>query len=351
MLIVTEIHKSFEGKKALDGVSFEVHPSEVLAVLGPSGCGKSTLLNIIAGLETPDQGDLTWEGLSLLKIPAYRRNFGLMFQDFALFPHKDVFENVAFGLQMAGLSKGEVKQNVEQALALVGLPEYQERDVNTLSGGEAQRVALARALAPRPRLLMLDEPLGSLDRTLRERLVLELRQILRQSRQTALYVTHDQQEAFILADRLVVMNAGKIVQTGTPETIYCQPANVFVARFLGLDNLFNGVIRSVNSERLVIDTTIGEFILPANTSAYEIGGSLTLLLRSDTVQVGAAGAHPLDCTLEEIVFRGSLLRATLNFQGTRLSFDLPNRSELPLPGNPMTISFNPLQALQIIDNE
>ncbi len=243
-LTLRDIHKSFGSKQALSGVSFQVLEGETVALLGPSGCGKSTLLGIIAGLESPDQGEVLWAGESLAATPAHQRGFGLMFQDFALFPHRDVFGNVAFGLQMAKWSSAQIELRVREVLELVGLPGFERRDVNTLSGGEAQRVALARSLAPGPRLLMLDEPLGSLDRTLRERLVIDLRQILRQSHQTAIYVTHDQEEAFIIADRVVVMNAGRVEQTGPAQEIYRQPAGVFVARFLGLNNLIPGEVEA-----------------------------------------------------------------------------------------------------------
>ena len=232
ILSVTDISKSFGSTQALDTVSFEVDQGEIVALLGPSGCGKSTLLSIIAGLEAPDNGNVRWEGVSLEGTPPHLRGFGLMFQDFALFPHMNVYANVAFGLKMAHMTPGSVDTRVKEMLETVGLPNIGARDVNTLSGGEQQRVALARALAPHPRLLMLDEPLGSLDRNLRERLVVDLEAILHRLHQTAIYVTHDQEEAFAIADRIILMNAGRIEQMGTPEVIYHSPASVFVARFL-----------------------------------------------------------------------------------------------------------------------
>ncbi len=193
LLSIQNITKRFGDKLALDRVSADVVGGEIFCLLGPSGCGKTTLLRIIAGLERPDAGQLFCQGQELGPIPPHRRDFGLMFQDFALFPHKNVFDNVAFGLRMrARLKDGAIKTRVQEMLALVGLEGFEERSVNDLSGGEAQRVALARSLAPRPQLLMLDEPLGSLDRALRERLMIELRDILKQVGVTTLYVTHDQ---------------------------------------------------------------------------------------------------------------------------------------------------------------
>src|SRR5574341_1906331 len=207
MLELLSITKSFGSTRALDNVSLTVSAGEIVSLLGPSGCGKSTLLAIAAGLETPDEGEVRWAKENLAGVPAHRRRFGLMFQDYALFPHRDVFDNVAFGLRMQNSPGGEIARKVREALALVNLAGFERRDVNTLSGGEAQRVALARALAPRPRLLMLDEPLGALDRALREQLTGELRSLLREFGQTAIYVTHDQQEAFGIADTILVMQS------------------------------------------------------------------------------------------------------------------------------------------------
>jgi thiamine transport system ATP-binding protein len=228
---------------AVDGVSLRVDDGEVVCVLGPSGCGKTTLLRAVAGLEPAAAGHAAWDGTDLAGVPPHRRGVGMVFQDFALFPHKDVAGNVAFGLRMAGAR--DIGERVAETLALVGLRGFEARSVVTLSGGEQQRVALARALAPRPKLLLLDEPLGSLDRSLRERLVVELRDLLTEVGVSAVYVTHDQDEAFALADRLVVMRAGRTVQDGTPEAVWSRPADEFVARFLGFDNVVDGrVIRA-----------------------------------------------------------------------------------------------------------
>jgi thiamine transport system ATP-binding protein len=222
---------------ALDDFDLTVPDGHVVSVLGPSGCGKSTLLRVIAGLQSVEAGEVLWDGRSLRDTPPHRRGFGLMFQDYSLFPHKTVAGNVAFGLRMAGMGRAEVSRRVDAALERVGLRGYRDRSIGNLSGGEQQRVALARALAPEPRLLMLDEPLGALDRTLRERLLGELRQLFADLGITAIYVTHDQEEAFALADHVVVMRAGRVEQEGEPEEVWRRPAGEWVARFLGLANI------------------------------------------------------------------------------------------------------------------
>ena len=241
-LQVKNILKSFETTQVLHNVSFDVKVGDIVAVLGPSGCGKSTLLSIIAGIEKPDHGEILWNRKSLNNIPPHERNFGLMFQDYMLFPHKNVAGNVAFGLEMLGWGKEKVNERVSEVLNFVGIPNYSSRRISTLSGGEQQRTALARSLAPSPYLLLLDEPISSLDRTLRERLLNDLPEIFKILNQTAVYVTHDQEEAFALADEIVVMNEGHVIQVGTPEDIYTNPKTKFIARFLGFRNIFTATI-------------------------------------------------------------------------------------------------------------
>lgn len=231
MLSVEELDVVIDSQPILENVTLSVSDGEVVGVLGPSGSGKSTLLRAIAGLVEPASGNIRWDGSSITQLPPHKRDFGLMFQGYALFPHMTVAENVGFGLRMSGHQ--DVDGEVEQALSWVGLEGFGPREVDSLSGGEQQRVALARTLAPRPRLVMLDEPLGALDRNLRQKLVVDTREVLEERGVTGLVVTHDREEAVAMSDRLALMRAGTIVQTGRLAEILAHPADEWVASFLG----------------------------------------------------------------------------------------------------------------------
>ncbi|MFD8566076.1 ABC transporter ATP-binding protein [Streptomyces sp. NPDC059639] len=286
----------FGGRAVLDAVGLEVAEHEIVCVLGPSGSGKSTLLRAVAGLQDLDSGRVLLGGRDQRGVPAHKRGVGLMFQDHQLFPQRDVGGNVAFGLRMHGASKSEQADRVSELLALVGLPGAERRAVAALSGGEQQRVALARALAPRPRLLMLDEPLGQLDRSLRERLVVELRELFGELGTTVLAVTHDQGEAFALADRVVVMRDGRIAQSGTPLEVWQRPADEFVARFLGFDNV---VEAAVSGEVAV--TPWGKVPVPAGTAQ----GATHILVRPAGVRLVPADEAQVTCTVAARTFRGT----------------------------------------------
>lgn len=366
MLQVSHVSKSFNGAYALLNVSFGVDVGEIVAVLGPSGCGKSTLLGVIAGLIKQDAGHVSWQGQSLSNVPPYLRKFGMMFQDYALFPHRTVYGNVAFGLQMQGFSETEVRTRVANTLDLVGMTGFEHRDVNTLSGGEGQRVALARALAPRPRLVMLDEPLGALDRTLQEQLLVELKSVLRTRRQTAIYVTHDQDEAFAVADRVIIMGVGVIEQVGTPQQIYAHPASVFVARFLGMTNILQGRLESVDG-RLGVRMFFGWHPLASTHATPPMSGRLTILLRptgvhllhSESRQDGLAympvvnsgeqssiDGLPLELcmlcgTVRSISFRGAVYRLLLQVTGGKeLSFEMPTHNGIPSVGSKVCVALD-----------
>jgi thiamine transport system ATP-binding protein len=237
VLRVEGLSAAYDGTPVLRDVDLDVPAGELLCVLGPSGGGKSTLLRLIAGLEEPLAGRVLLDGHDLAGVPAHKRDVGLMFQDYALFPHRNVAQNVDFGLRMQGQGSEAIRARVAELLELVGLPGAEQRPVAQLSGGEQQRVALARALAPRPRVLMLDEPMGSLDRALRERLPAELRAIFDELGLTVIYVTHDQDEALSVADRVALLEAGRVVAAGTPEALWTSPPDPWTARFLGFRNI------------------------------------------------------------------------------------------------------------------
>lgn len=288
-LTVLDVVKSYAGAPLLRKLSLQIASGEIACLLGPSGSGKTTLLRIIAGLENAEEGEIMFDGRSIGGVPTHVRGVGLMFQDLALFPHRNVYENIAFGLEMKKMSPKQINARVIEMLRLVGLETFAQRDVNQLSGGEQQRVALARALAPNPRLLMLDEPLGALDRILRGQLVTDLRGILKSVGITSLYVTHDQDEAFAIADRVLFIYEGSIVQAGTPQQVYEHPANSFVARFLGMDNLLSGKVMHREGETVRVDA--GDLHFEVRDSYGTVGQSVAILIRPDAAKyIGTDGS-------------------------------------------------------------
>jgi ABC-type Fe3+/spermidine/putrescine transport system ATPase subunit len=314
MLELNDIHKSYEDGPLLTGISFSVAAGETVCLLGASGSGKSTLLRIVAGLEIPEQGQVCWDGQDLASIPAHRRSFGLVFQDYALFPHLTVAGNVAFGLKMQNLSRGEIERRVAESLGLVNLASLASRRVTDLSGGEQQRVALARALAPHPRLLMFDEPLGALDRALKDSLLDELRRILHQTGIPAIYVTHDQEEASAIAERILLLHAGRIVRDGTPAEVWRDPGSAWAARFLGLGNIIEG--KTIGGGR--VETPVG-VLKTACFHAHAPGESVSLLIRPGAASAGE-GENVFRGRVADVLFQSEFFRVTLE---NGLSFRLP----------------------------
>jgi len=305
------LSKSFDGiKRAVDDVDLAIAAGEFFALLGPSGCGKTTTLRMIAGFETPDEGRIHVGGADVTDVPVHRRNLGMIFQSYALFPHRTVAENVAFGLRMRGLARRDIADAVSRALKQVALAGYEARRPAQLSGGEQQRVALARALVVRPPVLLCDEPLGALDRKLRQSMQFELKQLQKDLGVTLIFVTHDQEEAMAMADRIAVMNAGRIEQAGTPAEIYGRPRTRFVADFIGEINLFAGAWRD------------GEFrsamgkALPANDPGR--AGAGTVAVRPERMRFVPAGEAVVSGIIESANYLGGHVLYRVATDGAKL---------------------------------
>jgi ABC-type Fe3+/spermidine/putrescine transport system ATPase subunit len=323
---------------AVEDIHLSLDRGRILCLLGPSGSGKTTLLRLVAGLEQPDRGQIIFDGKDMEGVAPHRRQFGLMFQEFALFPHKTVFENIAFGPQVQKKKPDEVRRLTQEMLNLVGLADKAQRNVADLSGGERQRVALARSLAPQPGLLMLDEPLGALDRALRERLMLEIRTILKTLSMTAIFVTHDQSEALAVADQIAVMNRGRLEQVDSPETLYLHPRSIFVARFLGFKNLLPGKITSDGA----VLTDVGLFHPQSVPTTPQ--KTITLALRPECARVADSNSSSESAPLvsgrvASRLFTGQSYRISVDVGGdVELAFDLPNENPPPAVGRPVELN-------------
>ena len=328
MLQLKDLSHAYNEAVSLRNVNLWVAKDEILCLLGPSGCGKTTLLRIVAGLISDYTGEVILDGRDLRRLAAHERGFGLMFQDFALFPHMSVSDNIAYGLRRRRMAPTDIGERVQMMLDQVGLGAYGERDIGTLSGGEQQRVALARSLAPEPRLLMLDEPLGSLDALLRDKLALELRQIINRAGLSALYVTHDHREAYAIADRIAVMDKGSIRQLDRPFDLYHHPIDENVARFLGFSNIFrfgdNRFTRELRAK-----------FLP------DAADSDAFLIHPDGIELGdetdpAAIAHP--GRIESAVFRGEYSEVSIRLPQERVTLRCKSRNTNPTVGRKVIVS-------------
>jgi spermidine/putrescine ABC transporter ATP-binding subunit len=310
-----DLVKRYGATRALDGVSLDVAPGEFFTLLGPSGCGKTTTLRAVAGFVTPDGGDILIRGARVNDVPPHRRHVGLVFQSYALFPHRTVRQNVAFGLRMHGTLRAEIDRLVAEALALVQLPGHGERYPRELSGGEQQRVALARALVTRPAVLLLDEPLGALDRKLRDHMKIELKRLQRDVGVTTIYVTHDQEEALTMSDRVAVMRGGRLEQVAAPREIYETPATVFVAGFIGNTNLLAGRSRggaAVECAGMTMSTmTAGAGPSPS------VGATVTVAVRPERIRLDDAARldNEVAATIAHVVYQGETVRYLLAVDG------------------------------------
>lgn len=320
-LSIRSLSKHFGEFTALDDISLDIEEGEFVCFLGPSGCGKTTLLRAIAGLDIQSQGEIHQAGGDISAQPPERRDFGIVFQSYALFPNLSIEKNIAFGLENRGLSRGQIHQRVDELLQLVGLAEQSKKYPAQLSGGQQQRIALARALAPSPGLLLLDEPLSALDAKVRGHLRQEIRSLQQRLGITTIMVTHDQEEALTMADRIVVMNHGVIEQVGTPREIYAQPASAFVADFIGTMNFLKAEVIAEGQ------VSVGGRQLSCDTGGAVIGSRVTLAVRPESFELCAEGAgdNCIDVTVAAVEFLGAFVRAELDLaaDGQRSMADFP----------------------------
>ncbi len=337
-LDVSGAEKSFGAATVLGGVDLGVGKGEFVSLLGPSGCGKTTLLRIVAGLLGVDRGTVKLDGQDITALPPHRRDVGVVFQNYALFPHLTVAQNVAFGLEARRRDAAEIAQSVKRFLALVHLSDFADRSVRALSGGQQQRVAVARALAVRPKLLLLDEPFSALDRKLREGMQIDLRRLLRELGTTSVFVTHDQDEALTMSDRIAVMNRGAIEQFDTPQAIYRKPATAFALEFVGLSSRLSGKVVGAEGDRVAIDTSFGRLAAPGR---FAQGTPVLLAVRPERIKVDAPGEVGLNARLRDAVFQGA--KVQLHFETTNgdqlmaETADLPHG--VPAPGTEMRLAW------------
>ncbi len=306
---IDHVTKSFGDYVAVEEADFGIAAGEFFSMLGPSGCGKTTTLRMIAGFEQPSSGRILLDDQDVSEVPPYRRDVNTVFQQYALFPHMTVFDNVAYGLRSKRVPKAEIRERVTEILEVVRLPEFAARKPAQLSGGQQQRIALARALVNRPKALLLDEPLGALDLKLRQSMQLELKRIQQELGITFVFVTHDQEEALTMSDRIAVMTQGRVDQIGTPTEIYHRPATVFVAGFIGTANLLPVRVAEQSASTVIVESPlVGRTPVAAGDRTFQPGQDVTLMVRPERLSVVVAGSGGIAATLTGVVFQGPVLR-------------------------------------------
>jgi spermidine/putrescine transport system ATP-binding protein len=348
---LTDLTKHFRDVRAVDGVSLDIRSGEFFSMLGPSGCGKTTTLRMIGGFELPTSGRIELRGRDVTSEPPDKRPVNMVFQNYALFPHLDVAENIAFGLRRKGIDKGQIKRRVGEALELVHLGGYDRRKPNQLSGGQQQRVALARALVNGPDVLLLDEPLGALDLKLRKALQVELKRVQTEVGITFVYVTHDQEEALTMSDRIAVMNRGRVEQLGTPEELYERPATPFVADFIGTTNLLQGVLEESGDEAAVIKLGSGDRCRVGRVDRMP-GATIDVSLRPEAIRIerrNGAAHDPLEwlgATVEQVAYLGAAVQYRVRTGGGQAISVLAGRHETRFErGDDVELAWSPTEAL------
>lgn len=343
--------KSFGTAVALHEMNLTIAPGEFVTFLGPSGCGKSTTLRILGGFETPNTGRIILGGEDVTHLPPNRRNVNMVFQDYALFPHMTTRRNIAFGLELKGMSKAAIAARIDELAAFLELSNYLDRRPDQLSGGQRQRVALARALAPDPELLLLDEPLGALDAKLRSQVQIELKNIQQRTKKAFFFVTHDQEEALTMSDRIVVMNKGRIEQDGTPEDLYHRPANRFVAEFIGETNFLDGVLRGMDGQTAVVDWQGHQLLCKTPLQGLQDGNPVTVSLRPERISVHSvapAGNDGVPVKVVSSVFKGS--RRLLHLAATSAKISAYVESgDMAQPGDTVWITWPPAAPSLIVN--
>jgi putative spermidine/putrescine transport system ATP-binding protein len=337
-LEIKGVSKFYGGYHAIDDVSFAANPGEIVALLGPSGCGKTTLLNMIAGFLKLDGGSIVVGGRDLSKVPPHKRDMGMVFQNYALFPHMTIEKNVAFGLKMRGVSRAELEARVREALAMVQLGHIGQRYPKELSGGQQQRVALARALVTRPSVLLLDEPLSNLDALLRKTMREDMRQILKKAGITTILVTHDQEEALVTADSIILMTSGRVEQMATPTELYERPRTVFCARFMDVTNIFEGTVIGKEAGLSVVDTPLGR--LQAEGCASDVGQPVTIAIRPENLSVTANdGENRVRGKIVRESYHGAVRRLDVEVGGCTIVAHVPVRRCVAGVGEELELSW------------
>ena len=304
LIELKNLTKNFDDQQVLRGINLDIHENEFLTLLGPSGCGKTTTLRIIAGFEEPSGGEVLFNGIEISKLPPYKREINTVFQKYALFPHLNVMDNIGFGLNLKKVDKSVIEQKVKRMLKMVGLEGFEKRDVTLLSGGQQQRVAIARALVNEPKVLLLDEPLGALDAKIRKQMQIELKKIQREVGITFIYVTHDQEEALTMSDKIVVLSEGKIQQIGTPEDIYNEPKNAFVADFIGESNIFKGIMTGHMKVRFCGGEFVGMDDVPEGTL-------VDVVIRPEDVIITKPEDGIIEGEVVSVIFKGMHYEVTV----------------------------------------
>jgi spermidine/putrescine ABC transporter ATP-binding subunit len=333
-----DVGKNFNQLALLKDINLSVKRGEFFTILGPSGSGKTTILRIIMGFENPTSGEILVRDESVTNQPPHKRNIGMVFQSYALFPHLTIFENIAFSLKIRKNNKKKIIDRVTSMLELVGLQGYENRYPKNLSGGEQQRVALARALAFEPNILLLDEPLGALDRQLRDKMCNEIKIIQKRLRTTTIYVTHDQEEAFALSDRIAVIRRGVIQQVGTPEELYKYPKNLFIANFIGITNILKGIIIETGNDYSVIRTDLGLRFRVEKGEGFCLRKSVWVSIRPESIKLSNDTDNSFTGKIMDLFFKGSERAATVDIEGTLLKINVPGNLQNNI-GDMVPISF------------